>query len=98
MKRVEAYKVIYSRSGMPYTGGVIFSSRKVYKSCKPTYWRHPINYNLLHPFSFFFVCFQVDLPKGVPDPEIYVVDEAVFIEKMRSWNVELEDTRRESAG
>lgn len=98
VKRVEAYKATYGRSGMPYTGGVIFSSHKVYKPCKPTFWKHPMDYNLLHPFSFFFVCFQVDLPKGVPDPEIYVVDEAVFIEKMRSWNVELEDTRRESAG
>lgn len=94
VKCVEAYKVTYGRSGMLYTGGVIFSSHKVYKPCKPTFWRHPMDYNLLHPFSFFFVCFQSDLSKGVSDPEIYVVDEAVFIEKMRSWNVELENTRK----
>lgn len=94
VKRIESYEKHQGYS-IPYTGGVIFSKKSVYK---PIGWT-PLYYNwLFHPFSFFFVNFAVQLnlkrTKARPCPPIYEIKEEVFLSQMQEWGVELEDTRK----
>ena len=93
VKRIEHY---YNAPGYYYTEGVVFSIHKIHKPK----WMHASTYsNLVHPFSFFYVYFSIKpyIWRG-GDREInggrkYEVDEEMFLEKLKSWNVELEDTR-----
>lgn len=75
-----------------YTWSVIFSKKYIKRPMK----LKPLTYGVyLHPFSFVFLHFDFELPnkKGrMKDRDnIYIVDEERFREKMREWNVSLEE-------
>ena len=91
VKRIEKYMHKYGYKSLPYNGCAVFSKRKIRKPKR----MHPADYSMLvHPFSFFYVCFHSDKPlqKWVSYyPPDYEVDEDEFRELMKKWNVELEE-------
>lgn len=74
----------------PYIAGALFSEKRI----KKPRWLKPAIYSMLvHPFSCFFVYFDPDIQYKKWDyrcPDIYVVDEGEFRNKMQAWSVELE--------
>ncbi len=95
IKRIEHYYNIPGDQHHYYTDAAVFSVHAIHK---PKWW-HAYSYSWhVHPFSFFFVYFPLapDIRKKVGKPlggTIYEVNEEMFLEKLKSWNVELEDTR-----
>ncbi len=95
VKRIEHYYTIPGNYDYYYTDAAVFSVHKIHKPR----WMHALTYsNIVHPFSFFFVYFSLapDIREKVGKPlggTRYEVDEEMFLEKLKSWNVELEDTR-----
>ena len=92
-KRLEDYSKVVDRNfnNARFPEGVIFS---VDKKKRPK-WMHPLMFcSLTHPFSSFYVCFQVQEKKRWN--EYYYVDECVIVDKkelldtLHSFGVELE--------
>ena len=80
-----------------YIAGAEFSPNMVRKPK----WLKPVEYcALIHPVSFFFVTFKPadDLlknarqyPSTTQFPCIYMVDEMAFRDKMKEWNIQLQE-------
>lgn len=73
---------------LPYLKGAVFCK---YELHKPR-WMMSATYGmLLHPFSFVFIHFPVEqtLSKGIRCPDLYVIDEDVFRETIKSLGIEL---------
>ena len=89
VKRFADYTNAYGYKS-PYLGGAEFSPNMIHKPR----WLRPLEYSILfHPFSFFFVYF---FPKELSKtdrqyPMIYTVDEAFFREKMKEWDIQLQE-------
>lgn len=88
IKRIEKF----TRKNEGWTQGVVFCKHTIFKPKSI----HPENYAFLAPFlSYFFVCFiEEDDEKKTNNAQAYSVNENEFMEKMRLWNVELEDCRK----
>lgn len=88
VKRMEDYRNAFGYRS-PYTKGVIFSPNIIHKPK----WLKPEEYSIhVHPITFFFVYFPPAKRTRANGPALYTVDEEVFREKMKIWNVELENT------
>ena len=76
----------------PYTSGVIFSSKRR----KLPRWLTPYLYNTFNsPFNYFFVYFdpQVRNQRDACEcDDLFVVNKFKFIEMMKKWGIELEET------
>ena len=68
-----------------YKKGVIFSIKNVSGICK-----NPLKYNIyFRPFSYFVVFFSEQKMKDIPC--VYEIEEQLFRENMKKWNVKFED-------
>lgn len=70
-----------------YTRGAVFSTRRIRK---PWWWTPELYCWRLHPLSFVFVNFTPK-ERWFGTSPIYEMDEKKFMEKMKEWNVELEE-------
>lgn len=70
-----------------YTRGAVFSPRRIRK---PWWWTPSLYCWRLHPLSFVFVNFTPK-ERWFGTSPIYEIDEKKFMEKMKEWNVELEE-------
>ena len=100
IKRIEHY--YYDVGAYNYYGdsdAIVFSVHRIHKPR----WMQAYDYSfLIHPFSFFFVYCPSLHSDGKENKKKmvfrYEVNEREFLEQMKNWNVELEDTRRKSVG
>lgn len=87
VKRMEDYRNAFGHRS-PYTKGVIFSPYTIHKPK----WLKPDEYSkYVRPFTFFFVYFPPEKRTRANGPALYTIDEVVFLEKMKIWNVKLEN-------
>lgn len=91
VKRIQNYLYSFGQLA-PHTGCVVLSPLSSCRSVKTD----PMNYGLRHPLTFIFLQFrkEVTLKEKIdyyPGARVYPVDEAEFREKMKLWNVELEE-------
>lgn len=88
VRRVEKYSKL-SGVNLRSRGGVIFSARQIKKPS----WMNPAVYSFfVHPLSTFFLLFEYKRTKGTAYiPFVYEVDETEFRQKMREWNVTLQE-------
>lgn len=100
IKRIERY--YYSNGAYndyDDSRAIVFSVHRIHKPR----WMQAYDYSfLIHPFSFFFVYCPSLHSDGKENKKrwysLYEVNEREFLEQMKNWNVELEDTRRKSVG
>ena len=89
IKRIERF----TRYRDGWTEGVVFCKHFIFK----TKMKHPENHAWIAPyFSYIFVCFveENNNEKKTTREQSYPVNKDEFMEKMRLWNVELEDCRK----
>lgn len=80
----------------PYISGVVFSTGYV----KNPFRLMPLDYNVLNVFAngsiynYFFVNFDPQLKHNTIHPDVYVVDENEFMQVMKDWGINIEDSRK----
>lgn len=70
------------RFRIPYTKGIVFSTRYIHKPK----WLDPVKYNIyFRPFSFIFLKYSSE--KNLVDFDNYYIDENEIKDKLKKWNV-----------
>ena len=94
VKRMEDSRDIYHSptDQSPFSAIVVFSTKNLRTPDIMQFFTYNTFFRPFS-FSFFYIYFKVDdmhWHSLLPYPEIYVVDEKEFMEKMQEWGVELE--------
>ena len=100
--RIESYASYLVSYKYPYSGGIIFTTKKLYHSTKArvtnynSFMRHAIvGLFPFHPFSHIYVYFEANPPVQYTrfnrrrQPREFCVDENTFINLLKEWNVPL---------
>lgn len=90
-KRMENFSNSVGYREQPFVSGVVFCPHQV----KRPYWIKPASFNFVfHSFDFFFVYFSqpnvFDKQTNAYTP-IYLVEKELFLEKLKQWNVAIEN-------
>ena len=98
--RIESYASYHVSYQDPYSGGIIFTTKRLYHSTKARVTNYnsfmrPFAVGLFHPFSHIYVYFEANPPVQYTrfnrrrQPREFCVDENTFINLLKEWNVPL---------